>query len=167
MSDDSYIIRQLKGFDRRLGQTEVKEVPRDVSARVYNDANISIANNTVVILTFNQERYDTDSIHSISVNTSRFTIPFAGKYAVGAHVGFASNATGYRQVGLLLNGVTNIAIQNYPAVNGDATAFSIATEYDFPAGVFVEVYAYQNSGGPLNVIVSNNWTPEFWIRKMS
>lgn len=27
MSDDSYVIRQLKGIDRRLGQTEVKEVP--------------------------------------------------------------------------------------------------------------------------------------------
>lgn len=27
MSDDSYIIRQLKGLDRRIAQTEVKEVP--------------------------------------------------------------------------------------------------------------------------------------------
>ena len=48
------------------------------SARAYNDANISIANVTSTPLTFNSERWDTDTIHSTVTATGRLTAVKSG-----------------------------------------------------------------------------------------
>lgn len=135
-------------------------------ARVFNDANISVANNTVAALTFNSERYDSGDLHSTSVNTGRLTAPITGLYAVGACVSFASNATGIREVELRVNGTTVIAIDDRPANTGAVTVISIDTQYRLAATDYVEVLAFQNSGGALNVLVSASYSPEFWMTRL-
>lgn len=136
-------------------------------ARVYNNAVQSIADNTITTITFNSERFDTDSMHSTSVNTSRLTCNTAGVYMIGAHIGIASNATGIRNVYIYLNGTTYIAINIAPAVNGDASIYSVSTLYELAATDYVELRVYQNSTGSLNTVQTGNYSPEFWITRVA
>lgn len=134
-------------------------------ARVYNSANISCTNGVHTYLTFNSERYDTDSFHSTSTNTDRLTIPVAGVYRVTAHVRFASNATGSRALRLEVNGSTLIALENSPAVavGYGQTERTISTEYKFAANDYIRISAYQDSGSTINVEAGGNFSPEFFI----
>lgn len=163
MSD--WTLRQIQGDQRRIGQTEVKEIPfANVGCRVYNNANISVNNNTVTALTFNSERDDPSAMHSTSSNTGRITFAVAGTYAIGCCVRFASNATGYRQVLLVKNGTTPIAQDTRNAVNGSVTIITMHARYLFIAGDYIEVQVLQNSGGALNVDTAADYSPEFWAQ---
>lgn len=139
-----------------------------VGARVYNSANISTTSGADTALTFDSERYDTDTIHSTSSNTGRLTATTAGKYHISGTVAFAANGTGARGLGIKLNGSTFIALVRLPAVAGgsDITALTIDTEYDLSATNYVELIAYQTSGGSLNVSAGGNYSPEFMMTKI-
>lgn len=138
-----------------------------IGARVYNSANISCASGAAVALTFDSERYDTDTIHSTTTNTSRLTATTAGKYQIGGSLFFANNTTGARGLQIQLNGATAIAIVRIPTVGGtDVPALQISTVYDLAANDYVELVAYQTSGGALNVSASGNQSPEFWMYKV-
>ena len=132
--------------------------------RVYNSAafsHTSTGNNVAV--TFDSERRDTDTMHSTATNTSRITFTTAGFYAVGGHVEFAANATGVRGIAIRLGGATYIAADNRLSTGGAlGTQMSIATRYAFAAGDYVELMAYQSSGGNLNINAAGNFSPEFW-----
>lgn len=131
--------------------------------RVFNSANISIADSSDVALTFNSERFDTDSMHSTAVDTERITFNTAGQYLVGATLRFAANATGNRIVRIRLNGTTYICEQVLPPVGGAQPArFTLNTIYDFIVTDYVEVVVFQTSGGALNVQNFGNSSPEFW-----
>lgn len=136
---------------------------------VHNSANIAIVTATTTALTFDSERYDTGGCHSTVTNTGRITVPTGGggKWRFSANVVFAANATGYRQLGIRINGTTNIAYVSLPAVNGDVTILNVSCEYAMSAGDYAEVLVYQNSGGNLNVTAVNNYSPSFqgsWFR---
>lgn len=139
---------------------------RAIGARVYNSANISVANNTVQALTFDSERYDTDSIHSTSSNTSRLVAPFAGTYLIAGTMRFASNATGIRAVQLRLNGGTLIGSVVTPPTSGDVIDLNVVTVYALAASDYVELCAYQTSGGALNAIAAANFAPEFILQRI-
>lgn len=135
-------------------------------ARVYNNASISVANATLTALTFNNERYDTDTYHSTSSNTSRLTAPAPGLYRISGVVRFAANATGDRRVAIQLNGSTIIAYNIVNAVSGGGvTILTISTDYQLTTSDYVELMAYQASGGALNVDTSINYSPEFMIAR--
>ena len=121
-------------------------------ASVYNSAYISLTNNTDTTLTFNTENYDTDSYHSTSSNTSRLTVPSAGKYLITANVGFAANATGYRFAKIQKNGTTNVSsIGTNAAPNGTFdTHINNSVVVDAAASDYFEIIVFQNSGGALN-----------------
>lgn len=131
------------------------------SCRVYNSANISHATSgTEQSLTFNSERYDTDTMHSTATNTERITFTTAGKYLVTGHVVWAANATGVRSIHIRANGTTPLASHEQAAHSGE-NSMSISTVYSFAAGDYVELRVNQTSGGALNVLVGGNRTPEF------
>ena len=131
-------------------------------ARVYNNANISINNNTTTALTFNSERWDTDNIHSTSTNTGRLTCKTAGVYNISASVQFESNATGTRAITILLGGTTVIGSDQRLAANV-ATTCNLSIDYVFAVNDYVEVQVYQNSGGALNVVATSERTPLFMM----
>lgn len=135
-------------------------------ARVYNNANLSISNATQVALTFNTERYDTDTIHDTSSNTSRLTCKTAGKYLIIANAEFAANATGVRGLYIRLNGATLIGITHAQITSGDGAIFTVSTIYDLAVNDYVEVMAYQASGGSLNVMANANYSPEFMMQRI-
>jgi len=142
----------------------------DHSARVFNDANQSLADGTGTTLTFNQERYDTDAMHDTTSNTSRITITSgagAGKYLIGGCFEFAANATGIRLVLINLNGTTTIANITQNAASSFGTVICLTTAYSFSVDDYVELQVFQNSGGNLDVTASPNHSPEFWVQKLT
>jgi hypothetical protein len=135
-------------------------------AHVYHNANQSIANATLTILAFNSETEDTDSIHSTSTNTSRLTPP-AGVYAVWVNLTFAANATGIRWVLLKKNGTDYWAQTLTPnAGSGVGASVSMTTVRRFNGTDYVEVEAYQDSGGALNVLTAGTYSPQFGLFKV-
>jgi hypothetical protein len=133
--------------------------------RVYNNAAIShTTTGAWQAVTLNSERHDTGAMHSTVSNTSRITVPTGGGgvYAVGGCVDFANNGTGVRAIGIRLNGTTFLAVHTSPTrTDGGQPTLSIATEYLLAAGDYVELMAWQNSGGALNLTSSANFAPEF------
>lgn len=137
-------------------------------ARVFHNAAQSIAHNTVTVLAFNSERYDTDTIHDTVTNNSRLTCKTAGKYTITGNAEWAGNASGFRELAILLNGTTIIGTNDL-SVGGVAGTLShcVSTEYALAINDFVELRAYQNSGAALNVSSSGNYSPEFSMHGMA
>src|SRR5690606_11248246 len=135
-------------------------------ARVYNSADITIPNATPTALTFNNERYDTDSFHSQLINPGRLTVPAAGRYQVGCNVAFDTNSTGVRVVYLRVNGSAVIAQEIRNAVAGAQTVINLNTVWSFAAADYVEVVCNQTSGGNL-AVKAGTASPEFWIEQLA
>lgn len=133
--------------------------------RVYNNAGQNIATATFTALTFNSERYDTAGLHSTSSNTSRITIPTGGGgiYHIGASVRFASNSTGARVVRIRRNGSGYIGVQEADASATGDHRMSLACDYFLFEGDYIEVMAFQSSGGVLSVDSESAMSPEFWV----
>ena len=120
--------------------------------RAYNSAAISITNATSTALTSNSERFDTDTMHSTATNTGRITFTTAGTYAIVGHASWASAAGNLRELTVRAGGATQIAAQRAAPIGaGFGSELSIATQYDFTAGQYVELMAYQDSGAAINV----------------
>jgi hypothetical protein len=137
-----------------------------VGARVYNSANISLAHGAEVVLTFDSERYDTDTIHSTSTNTERLTCQTAGVYLIIASVQIQGNAGGAaRQVMIRLNGTTNLC-NTRQVFNAADSNLSVSTIYELSATDYVTVVCYQDSGGALNAEAAGNIAPEFMMQRI-
>jgi hypothetical protein len=137
-----------------------------ISCHVYNSGAITLTNTVITALTFDSERWDTDSMHSAAVNTGRITFNTAGWCIVRGHVGYAFNPTGDRSTGIRLNNATTIQGFTVPASGVNPTLHSVMTLYQFAVGDYIELTTYQSSAGNLNVIVGANYTPEFWAHRL-
>jgi len=124
---------------------------------LYNSTNTTVSNNSYTQLTFNSEQFDTDNYHSTSSNTSRITIPSgkAGYYLLQAQVMFAgaTNTTGGRAANMQING-SGISYMFLPPASGSAGdgqgAQQTVVRY-LAVGDYVEMNAYQNSGGTMTL----------------
>lgn len=140
-----------------------------VSACVYHNAAQSVASGAFTTLAFNSERSDPEAFHDPATNNSRVTVPagHGGTYLLTANVDIASGAGSLRLIRFLLNGVTEIAVDNKaPVGGGNTTRMTLSRTYPLAAGDYVEVQVYQDSGGALNVSASGNYSPEFAIAKV-
>ena len=136
--------------------------------RVFHNANQSIpSGGSGTPLAFNSERFDIGNLHDTVTNNTRLTCQFAGRYLIYFNIYFAVNATGQRQALVRLNG-TNVHIANTSALG--AASFDVlligAVGYNRAAGDYVELLAYQNSGGALSVLTGNNYSPEFGMSRI-
>lgn len=111
-------------------------------------------------ITFTTEVVDTDPAgtggHSTSVNTSRYTAVYAGYVWLGGGAGFAINATGQRAVRWAVNGTM---VDGSSAFLPPGAVFETAVPARghlvlLGAGSYVELQAWQNSGGNLDTIAS-------------
>ena len=138
------------------------------AVRLQRSADLSVANDTITPVDFDMESFDTpdNDLHSLSSNTTRITIPTgkAGIWVVGASVQFAANATGYRQLTLRLNGVTNLAQQTVNAVTASAiqTSMTVVVLSQFSAADYVECVVRQTSGAALALSHIVDSSPVFW-----
>lgn len=138
------------------------------ACRLTNTASQNVATSTRTAITFNTETYDTDSMHSTSVNTDRITINTAGLYVVTAHLEFPANAgAGVRQTEIRLNGsdATLLAIQGtYPGAAGVIAAVSCTVK--LAVADYLQCTAFQNCGATLAVGGTAQYQMQFaatWI----
>lgn len=127
----------------------------------YRSSTQSINNAALMAINFTAERFDTAGAHDNSTNNTRLTCTAAGVYAINFNLEWASNATGYRQALVMLNGTTYIAIDTQLPVTGDTTKHTVSRFYRLAVGDYIEAQGYQTSGGALNVAATGNYGAEF------
>lgn len=140
-------------------------VPYTEGARAYNSGDINTASGAEVTLTFDSERYDTDAIHDLGVNPSRLTCKTAGKYQIIGNVKWESNIVEFRYLIIKLNAATPIGFELQRA-SQSIDVLNVSTQYELAVGNFVELIAYQNSGGNLDVVNTGNYSPEFMMQRI-
>ena len=125
-----------------------------VGASMYHAAfNISLTNATSTKLTWTdaEEMWDTDGFHTQAAGT-KMTIPSgkSGYYSINFGVGWDANANNRRVVNILKNNTDNLlsvettsGTTYYPSTYGTVVA-------SLTAGDYLEIQAYQDSGGTIN-----------------
>ncbi len=124
----------------------------------FHNTTQSIANATFTAIVFNSEptNWDTDTIHSTSSNTSRFTLTTAGLYLFNVTASFAANATGRRLIAVREGG-TNFEGNAGLQVTGGAVAIVNASWVVNVTSTtsYYEFMAFQDSGGALNLLADD------------
>lgn len=129
----------------------------------------SPATATWTAVTFDTEDVDYDSGHSTTINPSRYTAVTAGWYSVSAVLWFTGNATGGRFGALAVNGsggasltggISGSEVGHATVPNSGNLSIPIPEQLvHLNASDYVELYAFQNSGGALATIVSGLTQP--------
>lgn len=130
--------------------------------RAFLSANQAIATANPTGITFTNEEFDVAGLFSPS--GTRITIPSGGggAYIFQAQINFAANATGVRRISLYKN-AAEIACSNATDADGTEETFLQVSYIDQAvANDYYEVYAYQNSGGNLNVLGNAGGTLTFF-----
>lgn len=126
-----------------------------VGCSLYRTADQTISNNTATAALWDAEFYDTDNMHSTSLNTSRITIPTGkgGKYLLTNSILWSNNGTGAREQTILKNG-SQLGWDEIMPVNSSAsyTATSGARVVDLVAGDYIELFVKQNTGISLGML---------------
>jgi len=120
-------------------------------ARVFNSATQSIPDTEITALTFDSESYDTDAIHA-GGNPTRMTAHATGYWRLTGGGAWDANSANLRYLWWRIDGTTEV---NGGMVTGSPAATSLAqmtsvTLY-LTSGQWVELMAYQTSGGARNI----------------
>lgn len=135
-------------------------------ARVYHSATQSLTNATPALVSFNSEAFDTNAIHDNSTNNTRLTCKTAGVYLITATIAYAANATGERSTLIQLGGTTLLAGVLTLGSPTNPTRHSLSTIYPLTVNQYVEILAFQSSGGALNTDLSSGFTPTFMMVRL-
>ena len=134
-----------------------------VGVRAYRDADF-VHNHTGnwLPIDFNQQRWDDPDDNQWAIGTpTRLTAQIDGIYVISGCIAWASNVTGERRVAIRFNGGNHVAEQREQTVVAGWVVQSVSTTYKMVATDFVELMAFQNSGGNLNVNSAADYSPEF------
>lgn len=127
--------------------------PPDV--HVTNTTGLSHTSGTSLLLTWDTEVADTDTMHSTGTNPSRLIATTAGLYAIVARAAFAANATGIRSLDVRKNaagaaaGGTRVGYDSQTPVTGAVTSIAVIMDVRLAAGDYLEAFGFQSSGGAL------------------
>lgn len=142
------------GNDSRLSDART---PLDQGrCRVKRSSAKSLTNATETVIDFDQEDFDTATMHDTSTNNTRITFPATGVYDVGAFVTLPSIGNSSWMY-LRLNGTTVIAGNTISQVNSGASCSALVA---FSAGDYIELVVRQNAGS------SQNATAVMWARRV-
>jgi hypothetical protein len=115
---------------------------------------------TLIPISLDAERYDSDGGHSVVTNTSRYVVQVPGTYEMKGCLGFIGSATGNRAVGIMVNGNSVLgSITQLSTVSGNSFAATVSCEELLAAGDYIELAAWQTSGAPLNTSVTTAFGP--------
>lgn len=122
----------------------------------------SLTNGLATAITLDAEDLDSASGHT---TTSRYVAQYDGWYWIAGGIGYASNGTGIRGVEWWVNG-------SVLAGSGAMFPASAASSNRLPGrgmliylteGDYVELYAFQSSGGALNTAVATQEQPSMSV----
>jgi len=153
------ILHHPDGRLRMAGQNRFRYLNSAVKAN--RTTAQSINNATITLVAFNAaDEFDTDSLHDTVTNNSRLTAAITGKYVISSFLLFDLSSippVGDRGFFILKNAAgtydaTKI-ITGTSAPEGTALLpeASIATIALLTAGDHVEIFAFQSSGGALDI----------------
>lgn len=123
-----------------------------VAAKYSSNVTQSVPDSTVTIIDFATATFDTHG--SVTTGGSwKFTAPAAGKYAVNAVCSFATNATSNRELYLYKNGTLDTVLGSFQGSISAGIPLYIngSTIVSMVPGDFIDIRAYQASGGALNI----------------
>lgn len=125
----------------------------------------SIPNITWTTLSLDSETTDTDLGHDLVTNNSRYTIMVAGTYLIIGTATFAASATGLRGSKILKNGsvIQGSGSHIAPGPTVGTTALC-STTVPLVVGDYIEVAAFQASGGALNTLISTDVCPTLVVQ---
>lgn len=122
------------------------------AARVFNNASVSIPTGVFTAIPLDGEDFDTETYHDNVINNTRLTAPRDGIYSISARVRWQGNSSGVRTLQLRRGGVDSIAREQEPGPPAGELPQTLAiASFRLLSGDFVEILAFQNSGGSLNV----------------
>jgi hypothetical protein len=135
------------------------------SVRVYNSTEQTLTSGVFGTLAFDTELWDTDGMHSNTVNNTRLTCVKAGRYMFFGNFLFEPNVTGLRDVIIQLNGSGANQplreIKNATLGGVASTTIAVATVFELVVGDYAEILARQTSGGNLKVQTAIPYSPSF------
>lgn len=132
------------------------------AVRVYNSTNKTFGTGMDLSLYFDSERFDTDGMHSTTVNQHRLTAVTPGIHQITGHIYWVANDVGRRMLWIRYNGAVDIA-KNHNDHAGSMQGQVITTLYALAVGDWVDLRARQDSGGNLDVWALPNYSPEFMM----
>lgn len=142
----------------------------NVGARVYRTTTQSIPNSTYTAISFDGELFDTHGFHD-GTNPTRLTIPtgLAGYYLIEALCVFNGGGGGSARISTVALNGTDFFLQ---AGSGTTSSTHVpqATVYYLDEGDYIELWAFQDSGGSFNVNVgghSGNYAPHLGLYRLT
>lgn len=126
----------------------------------------SVSNATFTALQFDTEDRDDGGFADLVTYNTRLTIPTTGWYAVQYTVAIAANASGLREFSIQMNGSTSLqyGLQRVlPASGSGASIVSGSAILYLSAADYIELVAYQSSGGALDASVAAGLYPRLAI----
>jgi hypothetical protein len=115
-------------------------------------------------ITFNNEIFDTDTMHDTLVNPSRITFKTAGIYLVifqGMWMSsIATDPTAKRLFYIKINGTSNIGVTGLAGID-ESMMYSVQTIQKFNVNDYVEALVSQNTGLDLNMLAYASYAPIF------
>lgn len=118
----------------------------------------SVSNNTATAISLGAESWDTNGIHSTSVNTSRMTIATAGIYRYDGQIVFpGQNATNARvEAYVRLNGATTLSRSGglKTTITSVDECICVGGLYSLVATDYLELYAFHSMGSSATVTAS-------------
>jgi hypothetical protein len=138
-----------------LGNLSIYDRP---IGKAHQTTSTAIANVTLVPTVLDATDIDSDGMRTGAGSaTDRFVVRTAGWYQVAGGVSFAPNATGNRYVSVFVNGTPANVNAAYLAANANnPTIVNLTGLLRLAVNDYVQLSAYQASGGSLNTDVSAN-----------
>jgi hypothetical protein len=136
-----------------------KVLTTSAPARAYllQDTLQPVSNGTWTAINFQVEDFDSANGHSTSVNITRYTATVAGKYKIGGKVSFEPNSTNARGVRVHKNGTVVAGSEvMLPTPSGVVACIPVPSDVFVELNGttdYVEIAAWQNSGGSLDTSV--------------
>lgn len=140
----------------------------NIGCLVAMGGNTEIDNTTETVLVWDNEQWDTDSMHSDISSPSKITIVTAGLYIVGVNIFWEpeASAVGYRYATLLKGG--NPALFQSKTYAVIVNAYEIINHFvaylDLNAEDYLQVEVYHNQGGGTDVTSAQS---RFWVQRIA
>lgn len=135
-------------------------------ARIHNAGNQAVSTAWLVALSFDSESYDlgTDTEQHATGAPTRLTCRRAGLYSIDGYITYDVNSTGARGALLRRNGSTYIVGDVCPAAaSPDNHRSCVSTSIRLAVGDYIELVAYQTSGGNLDALGGDTFTNLAWL----
>lgn len=159
-------LADTEASPKKYVDDEIEAAKQKQGCRVFHSTFQSVQNENWLDVTFNSERWDTDEIHSTTVNPERLTCKTAGKYQIQGNLTYQANAAGIRRIAITQND-TFIAFDARPSMGGALYTYAhLSTITDLEVNDFVTLNAWQNTGGTIWLFHTADFAPEFMMHRI-